>query len=204
MFDIKKFNNIIYFYFSIFLTFIIVISLLGYGYIFSLDGLTGIQINVNEVSISYSTMLFEYIYKLFSQVTNVFITQKIYMILIFFGMLYLPLTYFPNVFTNKKSDSKNIEFIKYVVAIFYTVNPFVYERFLAGQWAVLAGYALLWPFVYYLIEFVRGGEVKDFQKLLIATFLVGAVSFHFLIMCFVILFFTFGDVNFFVIYSPPT
>jgi hypothetical protein len=81
--------------------------------------------------------------------------------------------------------------VKYVVAIFYVVNPFVWERFLAGQWGVLAGYALLWPFVYYLIEFVGSpSSSKTLAKLYISMFLVGAVSFHFLIMCVVIYFLT--------------
>lgn len=190
------------FRFSFLMTIIIVLPFLSYGYIQTLDVILG-QINIRpEVEINvFSNYLVQYSQYLMAQVLATVVVQKIYLGILFFLMLYLPLRFTISVCTGLSG---------YIMPIFIVVNPFVYERFLAGQWEVLFGYALLWPFVYYLVEFSKevGGwglnegrstlkifgykvEVGNFAKLLIATFLVGAVSFHFLIMCLVILFFTF-------------
>ncbi|HVI69722.1 MAG TPA: hypothetical protein VM581_04685 [Magnetospirillaceae bacterium] len=45
----------------------------------------------------------------------------------------------------KSLTSLKLTWASYFAGIFYMVNPFVYSRFMAGQWLVLLGYALL-PF----------------------------------------------------------
>lgn len=43
----------------------------------------------------------------------------------------------------------------YVAGIFYAVNPFTYSRFMAGQWMVLLGYALLPFFIAALLRWLH-------------------------------------------------
>ena len=71
------------------------------------------------------------------------ITQKLFLIALFFALFYLPVKFFPF-----DIDSK----FKYWAGIFFTVDPFVYERFLAGHWLLLLLYAMLPPLVYYLVK----------------------------------------------------
>jgi hypothetical protein len=47
---------------------------------------------------------------------------------------------------NPKQNGQNWRVAAYFAGMLYTVNPFVYDRFMAGQYAVLLGYALL-PFL---------------------------------------------------------
>ncbi len=74
------------------------------------------------------------------------VIQKILLIGLFFSLFYLPIRFFPF----------NIDsWARYAAAALFAVNPFVYERFLAGQWAVLFAYALLAPFFYFLLNLLR-------------------------------------------------
>src|SRR3990172_10911585 len=71
------------------------------------------------------------------------ITQKLFLIVLFFLLFYLPVKFFPFEIGEK---------YKYFAGLFYTINPFVYERFLAGHWLVLLLYAMLPPLTYYIIR----------------------------------------------------
>jgi len=66
----------------------------------------------------------------------------------------------------------------YVASIFYMINPFTYSRFMAGQYAVLLGYAVLPWFVRLLIGFGRSPNIGNALKLGCLAALVGIVSIH--------------------------
>jgi small basic protein len=63
-------------------------------------------------------------------------------------------------------------------SIFYIVNPFTYSRFMAGQFAVLLGYALLPWFAHALIMFGRNPTLRRALLLGGLTTLIGIVSIH--------------------------
>lgn len=66
----------------------------------------------------------------------------------------------------------------YFASILFMLNPFVYSRFMAGQYAVLLGYALLPWFVRLLLQFVhRPGLVPALKLGGLAT-IIGIVSIH--------------------------
>jgi len=66
----------------------------------------------------------------------------------------------------------------YVASIFFMINPFVYSRFMAGQYNVLLGYALLPWFVKLLISFGRSPKLGNALKLGSLAAAVGIVAIH--------------------------
>lgn len=63
-------------------------------------------------------------------------------------------------------------------SVFYTVNPFVYERLMMGQFAVIAGYSLL-PF--FIVSFARFLHGLDWRQLVRASgwlFAISTLSIH--------------------------
>lgn len=78
--------------------------------------------------------------------------------------------------------------VRVIVALFYTINPFVYTRFLAGQWTILVAHSLL-PTVWQYVQRVGAGERKAALYLAGAMLLTTAFSLHFgVIAAFVCLF----------------
>lgn len=74
----------------------------------------------------------------------------------------------------------------YASGLLYMVNPFVYSRFMAGQYSVLLGYAFLPFFVVSLLRFLRSPSLKT--ALILAAWIIGigVVSIHTLGIAFVV------------------
>lgn len=70
-------------------------------------------------------------------------------------------------------------FARILCALFAMLNPFVYERFLAGQWQLLYAYALLPVFFHFLLRFFSLRQPSAWFKLIITLFLIALVSLHF-------------------------
>jgi hypothetical protein len=66
----------------------------------------------------------------------------------------------------------------YIASIFFAINPFTYSRFMAGQYAVLLGYALLPWFAYLLLRFIHRPTAGAGLKLGGLATLIGIVSIH--------------------------
>lgn len=67
---------------------------------------------------------------------------------------------------------------KYAAGLFYVINPFTYERLMAGQYLVLAGYALLPWLVAALLQMVRQPDWKNGLKLAAWLIAISVVSLH--------------------------
>src|SRR3989344_304316 len=106
-------------------------------------------------------------------IVPMWVVQKIILVGLFFSLFYLPLRFFPF-----KVDTWSL----YAGATLYAVNPFVYERFLAGQWAVLFGYALLAPLVYFLFELIREPRTRTALSLAGVLLLINIFSLHVFVM----------------------
>ena len=65
-----------------------------------------------------------------------------------------------------------------VASIFYMINPFTYSRFMAGQFAVLLGYALLPWLVRSLVMFARQPNTRRALFVAVWLVLIGIVSIH--------------------------
>lgn len=66
----------------------------------------------------------------------------------------------------------------YFASIFFMVNPFTYSRFMAGQYAVLLGYALLPWFARLLLQFINRPQLKPALKLGGLATVISIVSVH--------------------------
>jgi hypothetical protein len=106
------------------------------------------------------------------------VIEKIIIFCLFFLIGYLAFKFLP---LPKKF------YINYWGALFYTVNPFVYERFLAGHWLVLFGYAFLPSFIHYLIKFFKEPTLKAGFWLFGWLFLINIFSLHVFVMVTLIL-----------------
>ncbi|HZM63767.1 MAG TPA: hypothetical protein VFB59_01390 [Candidatus Saccharimonadales bacterium] len=68
----------------------------------------------------------------------------------------------------------------YFASIFFMLNPFTYSRFMAGQYIVLLGYALLPWFARLLLQYMHRPGLKDALKLGGLATLIGIISIHML------------------------
>lgn len=66
----------------------------------------------------------------------------------------------------------------YAGGILYMLNPFVYDRFMAGQYGVLLGYALLPWFVSSLLSFLEAPDWRKIVQLSGWAVIAGIVSIH--------------------------
>ena len=75
---------------------------------------------------------------------------------------------------------------RYFAGLLYMINPFVYVRFLAGQWGLLAAYALI-PFaVKAFMDLMEKGGTKDAIKVAVFTTMVGIMTIQALFLLFLI------------------
>ena len=81
----------------------------------------------------------------------------------------------------------------YFVGILYMINPFVYSRFMAGQWGVLWAYAWLPIAIGVYIKLLREGKWQNTVKMAVLATLAGLLQvqgfFILFLSCFIILFF---------------
>lgn len=162
------------------LAIIILWQMLKPGYILTLDmifmpNLENFLANHNF----YNTYPFYYLLHLLNFIVPAWLIQKLILTLLFFGIGYLAFKYLP---VSKKY------YIQYWAGTFYTVNPFVYERFLAGHWQLLTAYAFLPPFISYLLKLYRLPTWRNLTGILICLFIIGIFSLHFLTMDVLLLF----------------
>jgi hypothetical protein len=88
-----------------------------------------------------------------------------------FSLFFVPLIYFP---------WTQYRLAQYFTALFFAINPFVYERLLAGQWRVIVGYICLFPLFYYLFAFRRDGSRQSALGICLTLLFTGMWSIHFL------------------------
>ncbi|MCE8424857.1 MAG: DUF3367 domain-containing protein [Candidatus Methanoperedens sp.] len=75
---------------------------------------------------------------------------------------------------------------KYFAGLFYAINPFVYVRFLAGQWFILLAYSIM-PFaVKSFIDFLENQDKRNLLKALLLTALIGSTNSHILVLMFMV------------------
>lgn len=68
--------------------------------------------------------------------------------------------------------------IPYFAGLLYLFNPFVYERFITGQYSVLMGYALVPWFVRSLLEFLQRPSIRSCTPVMLWVIAISIVSIH--------------------------
>ena len=112
---------------------------------------------------------------------NLFIPSQVLEKLILFASLFLSGLGMHQLMVHLRSQDMerwSDEVAAYAAGLLYMINPFVYSRFMAGQYSVLLGYAGLPFFVLALWRFLREPSLK--KSLVLAAWTVGLsiVSIH--------------------------
>lgn len=144
------------------------------GYVLTLDMVFGPRALMPAYAgVSAAGFPVSYVLYLLQYVMDGWIIEKILLVALFFSLFYLPLRFYPF-----RSDYGE----KYFVALIFAINPFVYERFLAGHLNVLFAYAFLFPLVSSLMRFYR--ELSWRSILVASAWLIGIgmFSLHLFVM----------------------
>ncbi|MBU4216807.1 hypothetical protein L6270_03195 [Candidatus Parcubacteria bacterium] len=144
------------------------------GYILTLDMIFApkIKLLITDGAF-YNTYPVRYLLHLLNFVFTGWIIQKIILLTLFFVIGYISLLFI---------SVPRKHYANYWAALFYTLNPFVYERFLAGHWTHLFAYAFLPPLTFYLVQFYNNPEWRSGAWLFAWLFAIGLFSTHFVIM----------------------
>jgi hypothetical protein len=124
------------------------------GYILTLDMVFGPHAimpsytGIDIVSFPLSYLL--YIAQLLMPAWEV---EKIVLCVLWFAMFYVPLRWYP---------LTRIYGIEYLGSVLFAINPFVYERMLAGQWRVLAGYVCVYILMSLLIQSINNRSLMAY------------------------------------------
>lgn len=156
--------------------FLFIYPLLSSGYIFTLDA--SFTPHMPWPSFSSSSFWYESLIAFFSGIIPSYWVEKAIMYAIFllsgWGMYRLMPT--------------NSIWIKLFAGLFYSINPFTYQRFMGGQLALLLGYGLF-PFTAkMLMSFFRKPNWKNTMKLALLATVNSTISIHYSII--IALFFT--------------
>jgi len=144
------------------------------GYVLTLDMIFTPEMKVISSAIGYNNFLpFSYLIYFLNLIIPAWLIQKIILLILFFCLGYLPFKFLP------LPENKTVRLFS---ALLYSVNPFVYSRFLAGHWTHLMAYALLPVFIYYLFLFTKAPSFKASLKLFAAILLISFFSLHFFTM----------------------
>lgn len=166
-----------------FLVFLIMLPLLRPGYIFALDMVFTPSLRMPE-SIS-NLYLFSAALHLINYVLPSQVIQKVllFSILLLAGVGAHRLA--ARFSLKSKTKSKKATTLRtanqwgnYFAGVLYVVNPFTYSRFMAGQYLVLAGYALIPFFILALWNYLAKPSLKTVTPLTLLAILISLLSIH--------------------------
>jgi hypothetical protein len=166
-------RNRYYILFSIIGAGLILWQMLLPGYVLTLDMVFGPHFPIVIEGRFFTTLPIALVLAGAGHIMAGWVVQKIVLFALFFLLFYVPLRYLP---VPRRWGSE------YVAALFYSVNPFVYERFLAGHWMHLLAYALLPALVAALIDYWREQSWRNALRSFGWLFAIGMFSLHFLVM----------------------
>ncbi|MFA6215601.1 MAG: hypothetical protein WC768_03470 [Patescibacteria group bacterium] len=150
------------------------------GYILSLDMIFVPKLKVLfGAGMPHNTLLLKYVLNFANYLLPGWVIEKVMIFCLFFLIGFLSYRFLP---VPKKYG------LAFWAAIFYTATPFVYERFLAGQWPLLFAYAFLPALSFYLIRFFQNPDYKNAFWLFFWLFLISLFSIHFLAIASVVIF----------------
>jgi hypothetical protein len=174
--NMKKSIN--YILFSLLGMVVVLWQLLLSGYVLTLDMVFGpvVDLTFHTGNLLNALPLWHMLSVLSNLIGGEF-TEKLLLVTLFFSLFYIPLHFFKKIVA-----VDNTYGAEYVVTVFFAINPFVYERFLAGHWMVLLGYVLILPIFSYLIDFCNVATERRGLKLIASILLLGIISTHILIM----------------------
>lgn len=155
-------------------TIFILWKLLMPGYVLTLDAVFGPNWIISpDASNILGRLPIFYVLAFLTKVFGGWQTEKLFLFILFFLLFYLPLRYFRRIFLIHTKVP-----VEYIVSLFFAINPFVYERFIAGQWFVILGYALFMPLTAFLVEFFKNSDNATALKILAVMSIIAAIVPH--------------------------
>lgn len=161
---------------AVFLT----LPLLSGGYIFTLDMVFSDKIAIPTIT-NHNYFLWLPI-----QVLSHFLTAEIVQKLILLVIIILSGYNTSRVVLFSRDRDGAYSYAAYLAGTIYAFNPFVYSRFISGQYIVLLGYALLPFFVLSLLKLLSDATWRRVIYMAILLAVIGFVSLHALGMCLII------------------
>lgn len=79
---------------------------------------------------------------------------------------------------NKKKQAAYHQYSAYFAGLFYMINPFTYDRFMSGQYALLLGYALFPYFARALLIFIARPAIKSVLRVSAWSVVLSIVAVH--------------------------
>ncbi|MFA6410500.1 MAG: hypothetical protein WCW26_02920 [Candidatus Buchananbacteria bacterium] len=148
------------------------------GYVLSLDMIFTPKLKILlPAGEFYNSLPLRWLLWLVNIVLPGWLIQKIIIFVLFFSAGFLAYRYLP-------VPKKN--YAPIWAGLFYVVNPFVYERFLAGHWLLLLAYAILPIFIAWLLVFFEKPNWLNILKLVFCLLLIAVFSLHILTMAIMI------------------
>lgn len=157
------------------LALLVLLPLLKSGYILSLDMVFTPHIALPE-QISPSYPFWALLHFL-----NLFIPSQLIEKALLFSILFVSgwsMFRLVRVLRPNHIDEETWQWGSYFAGILYMFNPYVYDRFIAGQYMILAGYALLPLFTYALWRLYKKPDIRNASWLAIATAGTLLISIH--------------------------
>jgi len=150
------------------------------GYVFLLDWIAGPEPHLTYQSLAamMNVPVDAVRYALVSIVPG-WLVQKMILCALIFGLFSIPLR-FPVPGVDRLTT--------FAGSVLFAVNPFVYERLLAGHWRVLAGYICLWIVLHFMVRLLDAQDFhkRDVYRLFLVLFVTGVFSVHSLVMAFIL------------------
>lgn len=157
------------------LALLVMLPLLKSGYVLSLDMVFTPHIAVPEqISPSYPFWWLLHI-------LNLGIPTPILEKALLFGILFMSgwgMYRLMQQLQSKRADAETWQWGSYFAGVLYMFNPFVYDRFMAGQYMVLAGYAMLPIFAWALWRLYKQPDMRHAVWLAAITSLTMIISIH--------------------------
>jgi hypothetical protein len=144
------------------------------GYVLTLDAIfaPGMKIDFSLSTYANSWPIF-FLIDFFPAAIPIWLAEKIIIFLIFFFIGYAAFRFLP---------LPRNKIVRLFSSLVYLLNPFVYERFLAGDWFLLAAYSLLPVLVCSLFAFIAHPIFVNGLKMFFVLYLIGIFSLHFLVI----------------------
>lgn len=156
------------------LALLVLAPLLRPGYILTLDMVFTPRLRMSTSSSN------DYLFRVFLHILNMAVASDLIEKLLLFMVLLLAGVGLHRLvqYLNRTDVSALQTAGAYVGGILYAVNPFTYDRFMAGQYEVLLGYALLPWFMLLLLRFLAHPGWTHILRLLACALLISIVSIH--------------------------
>lgn len=144
------------------------------GYVLTLDMVFGPHAAFPSYEgLSAAAFPYRYLIYLLHFWMPVWVIQKGILFGLFYLLFYLPLRFYP--FEDHRAG-------RYFASALFAVNPFVYERMLAGQWGVLMAYAFLFPLACSLTRLYRTLAWRHALHACAWLLCMGMFSLHIMVM----------------------